>query len=163
MTIATIQVLRKRLPAFKEFLAARGAEVLEPTNEWEVVRFRAGSATAIVYTNAKGELTADGVARAALNAFDSKGPWTAGVATPRKKSAKRNPVEVRALLARDGDSCFLCRKPLGEDITIEHLVPVTCGGPHHIANKALAHTACNHQLGHLSVMEKIAMRERSGT
>lgn len=159
MTIHTVHQLRKKLPAFREFLIARGAQVLEPTNEWEVVRFRAGSATAIVYTNAKGGITADGVALAAMNAFIGGGKWTAGVSTPREKTIKR-PADVRALLTRDGDRCFLCRLPLGEDITVEHLVPVVHGGPHHIANKALAHKACNLRMGHLSLMEKIAMREK---
>ena len=156
----TATQLEKKLPAFKDWLTARGAEVLAPTNEWEVIRFRAGHAIAIVYRKATGQLTYDGVARAALNAFVSQGSWTAGVATKRKKpNAIRRGAVIDALIQRDGDCCFLCRKPLGEDITEEHLVPIATGGPHHIANKALAHKACNLRMGHLSVMEKIALRE----
>ena len=161
MTIHTITQLRKKLPAFREFLAARGAEVLEPTNEWEVVRFRAAGATAVIYTNGSGRITPSGAtAKAAMDAFVSGGKWTAGVGGRRRS---RRPPEVTALLARDGDSCFLCRQPLGDDITVDHLVPVTAGGPNHLANMALAHKACNLRMGHLSVMEKIALREQIGS
>ena len=154
----TASQLTKKLPAFKEFLASRGAQVLVPTNEYEVIRFKAGNAIAIVYRKATGQLTYDGVARAALNAFVSGGQWSAGVKTPRKR--RSNPVIAR-LLERDGDTCFLCGHPLGDDLTEEHLVPVTAGGPNHIANKALAHKGCNLRMGHLSVMEKIVLREQT--
>lgn len=157
MTMHTATQLARKLPAFKDFLAARGAQVLVPTNDYEVVRFKAGSAVGIVYRKATGQLTYDGVARAALNAFMSGGQWSAGIKTPRKN---RSSVTVRRLLERDGDNCFLCGRPLGEDMTEEHLVPVTAGGPNHIANKALAHKGCNMRMGHLSVMEKIALRDR---
>lgn len=158
MTIHSVHQLRKKLPAFREFLASRGAELLEPTNEWEVLRFRAAGATSVIYTNARGSVTPSGpAAKAAMDAFVSGGKWHAGVASPRK--AKR-PPEVAALLKRDGDQCFLCRLPLGDDITVEHLVPRTAGGPNHLSNKALAHQSCNLRMGHLSLMEKIALRER---
>lgn len=161
MTIHAVNQLRKKLPAFREFLASRGAEVLEPTNEWEVARFRAGGCIAIVYTNARGQITAVGAARDALNAFTSGGNWRADF--PTKRDPKKRSVDVRSLLARDGDLCFLCRQPLGEDITVEHLVPITSRGPDILANKALAHQACNLRMGHLSLMEKIALRERGVT
>lgn len=57
------------------------------------------------------------------------------------------------------DCCFLCWEALGEDVTVEHLVPVSQGGTNHIGNKVLAHAECNQKMGHLSVMEKIRMRE----
>lgn len=155
MSMHTRKQLEKKLPALKEWLSARGAEVLAPTNEYEVVRLRAGEKTIIVYAKASGDLTIDRPARDMLNAFVSGGPWSAGVSVKR---AKRS-AEVQRLIERDGGDCFLCRRPLGDDITIEHLVPVAAGGPNHIANKALAHKACNLQMGHLSLMEKLAMRE----
>jgi hypothetical protein len=152
--------LRKRLPAFEAFLSARGAEVLSPTNEWEVVRFKAGAATAVIYTNARGGLRASGVADEALSAFVSNGKWRAAAATKaRGNSAGR----IETLLRRDGPNCFLCRQPLGDDLTVEHLVPRTSGGPDRIANLALAHSACNLRMGHLSLMEKIALREKGST
>lgn len=158
MTFHTAQQLRKKLPGFLEFLAARGAEVLQPTNEWEVVRFRAGGTTAVVYTNKTGSLRAQGVALEALNAFASNGSWHAGIATKRRNRSNH----IDTLLSRDGDRCFLCRKPLGDDITVEHLVPLAQGGPNRHANLALAHSACNLRMGHLSLMEKIALRDKEG-
>lgn len=152
--------LEPKLPAFKDFLAARGAEVLTPTNEWEVVRFKTRTGVAVVYRNSKGTITAAGPARDALEAFVSQGTWSAGVRTRRDNRYRS--VEVRTLLERDGDDCFLCRLPLGNDITVEHLVPVAAGGPNHIGNKALAHQACNLRMGHLSLMEKIVLREKGG-
>lgn len=156
MTMHTRTQLEKKLPQFKDWLTARGAQVLVPTNAYEVLRFRAGNAVAIVYAKGTGALTYDGVARAALDAFVSQGNWTAGV---KVKRSKKTTSEVGALLYRDGSNCFLCCLPLGDDITVEHLVPVIHGGPNHIANKALAHLACNQRMGHLSVMEKVALRD----
>ena len=60
-------------------------------------------------------------------------------------------------MARDGDNCFFCRKPLAGDLTVEHLVALAHGGPNHISNLVCAHAACNHEAGHLSVAEKVAL------
>lgn len=157
MSNITFNKLRPRVPQLQEWLASRGAEVLVPTNEWEVVRFKSGTATGIVYRNARGDITTQGSATAALKAFLHNLSWSAGVATTRTKKQ----VNVQALLQRDGDKCFLCGKPLGEDITRDHLVPVAHGGPNHISNLVLMHRACNVAVGHMPVMQKILMRERN--
>lgn len=160
MTIRTRLQLEKKLSAFKAWLTERGAEVLEPTNEFEVVRFRAGASTNVIYSRKNGLLTLSGAGVRAMDAWINGAAWSAGVKTKRGAlyKAKRSAL-ITSLLKRDGCKCFLCLLPLGEDITVEHLVPVASGGPDHIANKALAHSACNEQMGHLSVMEKIKMRE----
>lgn len=147
--------LSKKLPQFKDWLRSAGAEVLEPTNEWEVLRFRAGGSTAVIYRNKANQLNMGRDAEKALTAFLSGQSWSAGVKTTRRSVT----VHERALLKRDGPNCFLCWHPLGADITVEHLVPVTAGGPNHMANFVLAHHDCNGQMGSKSVMEKIAMRE----
>lgn len=67
---------------------------------------------------------------------------------------------IDRLLARDGLCCWLCGTLLGDDITIEHLVPKLYGGPNHISNYVLAHSECNHYLGSLHVAEKIKEREK---
>lgn len=157
MSAITFSKLRPRLQAFQDWLAARGAEVLVPTNEWEVARFKSGVSTGIVYRNGRGDITTQGAATAALKAFLNNLSWSAGVATTRTKKQ----VNVQALLQRDGDKCFLCGKPLGDDITRDHLVPVAHGGPNHISNLVLMHRACNVAVGHMPVMQKILMRERN--
>ena len=147
--------LPKRLPAVKDWLRAAGAEVLEPTNEWEVLRFRAGGVTHVVYRNARGFMNMAQATRHIVDCFLGGQPWSAGVAVERRRYS----TDERALLKRDGDCCFLCWGKLRDDVTVEHLVAVTHGGPNHIANKALAHKGCNARMGNLSAMEKVRMRE----
>ena len=62
-------------------------------------------------------------------------------------------------MKRDGQLCFFCLKPVGVDITVEHLIALVDSGPDHLSNKVLAHSVCNQKAGSLSVMEKIQVRE----
>lgn len=150
--------VKKAAAKFRAFLSERGAEVLKPTSEWELIRFNCAAGVAIVYTDSRGRTTFTGESLAAWNAFCNSSAWSAGVATKRKK---RSPV-VQTLLDRDGDHCFYCWKVMEPtDQSIEHLVPVVHGGPNHISNLALAHRRCNAAAGHLSAMEKIQRRERA--
>lgn len=151
----TAAKLRKRMAALKDWLSCHGAEVLAPTNEWELLRFRAGAQTGIAYRNARDQLTLVGPAREALAAHFGGTYWSAGVATQRARLGPR----VAALFERDGDGCWLCGKPLGSDVTQEHLVAVAHGGPNHLSNLVLAHGDCNNEMGHLSVAEKVRLRE----
>lgn len=154
-----VSQLEKKLPIFIAFLESRGAEMLATTSQWEVLRFRAGTQLAVLYTNTAGDLKASGTGLKALTAYWLGKPWSAGVAVPRKGKNNSRHIDVGTLLARDGPNCFLCDEPLGPDLTIEHLLALNVGGPDHISNKALAHLKCNTLLGHKSLMEKIKMRE----
>lgn len=49
-----------RLGEFRSALIGAGAEFLDPTNEWEVLRYRLAGKTGIVYRNAKGRATPSG-------------------------------------------------------------------------------------------------------
>jgi hypothetical protein len=150
--------IKKASAKFRAFLSERGAEVLKPTNEWELIRFNCAAGVAIVYTDARGKTTFTGESLAAWNAFRSSSAWSAGVAKKRKKLS---PV-VQTLLDRDGNHCFYCWKVMeSADQSIEHIVPVAHGGPNHISNLALAHRRCNAEAGHMSAMEKILRRERA--
>lgn len=151
----TKKQITKQLDTFRNWLAARGAQVLEPMSEWEIVRFKAGDETGIIYANAKGGTTFTGPANDAWAAFKGAHSWRAAPATKRRQ--KSAPV-IQAIRARDGGYCFFCLKPVTvEDESEEHLVPITAGGPNHIANKFLAHKVCNGEAGHLSAPEKIAL------
>lgn len=148
----------KRAKEFGAWLTARGAEVLKPTNEWEVARFRAGGIVSIVYENAKGAISCVGPhAVHALSAFQKGRPWAAPAQTKRK--AVKTSVTLNTLLQRDGEDCFFCGLPLGDDVTVEHLVPRVHGGPNHISNYVLAHVACNQLVGHMSAAEKVRQRD----
>lgn len=143
--------------AFKAFLEARGAELLTPTNQWELLRFRTEEGTSIIYTDKRGHLTWTNQAAEAYFACIGNRPWRA---VPKTQRRLRSSVVCQALRERDGDACFFCHLPVAiEDESSEHLVSVTHGGPDHIANMALAHRDCNREAGHLSLMEKIRFRE----
>lgn len=147
---------------FISFLSERGAEVLPATNPFEVARFRATSGVNVIYRNAKWQFSLQGDdIEAAIKAFHSGNAWRAlpRLARPRRRGDRRTHALVTAMITRDGADCFYCWKPLGEDITIEHLVSQTAHGPDRLENMVLAHKAHNNEAGTLSVMEKIKMRE----
>jgi hypothetical protein len=143
--------------AFTKWLGAKGAQVLQPTSVWEVCRYKSNSGTSIVYTNKTGRLRFTGDSLVAWTAYVTGAGWRAIPATKRK--LKSSPT-CQALRVRDGDDCFFCRTPVEvEDESVEHLVAITHGGPDHLSNMALSHRVCNNLAGHLSVMEKIILRE----
>lgn len=152
----------KVVEAFKRFLDARGAEVLVPTNEWEVLRFRANGAVSVIYRNKAGGHTFTGEAVKAFEAYSNNKPW---VSEARQRNGRPNgvSVKIRTLLHRDGNRCFYCFLPIppGEE-SIEHLLPLAHGGTHHLSNLVLAHRPCNTDAGHLPIMTKIKRREEHG-
>jgi 5-methylcytosine-specific restriction endonuclease McrA len=75
-----------------------------------------------------------------------------------EKRHSRN-VLVKKLLDRDGHHCWYCAKPLGGDITLEHLQPLALSGTWAEANLALAHRGCNKSAGHLSRIKKEHLRD----
>jgi hypothetical protein len=140
--------------AFRDWLSANGAQVLEPTNEWELIRFKSDTGTSVVYKDKGDRLTFTGEAFKAWEALKSGQGWRAMPATKRKKSS----TVIQSIRARDGNDCFYCLKPVSvEDESPEHLVSVTHGGPNHLSNLFLAHRDCNSRAGHLSALAKIRM------
>lgn len=79
----------KKAIEFRDWLSGCGAQVLEPTNEWELVRFKAGSETSIIYRNKVGGVRFCGVAENAWKAFQTGAPWRAAPATRRKRNKTR--------------------------------------------------------------------------
>lgn len=142
---------------FQKWFVGQGGEVLAPTNEWEKLRWRYGTRTLLVYQRKTRRESWCPASREAYECFK------AGRNLPWKKTTKRGNLggKYNAILDRDGDACFFCRKPLGTDMTIEHLVAKVHGGPDHISNLFLAHKKCNEAAGHLSAVEKIRARERA--
>lgn len=156
--------LTSRRAKFEAFLVERGAQILQPTNEWEVLRFKTSRGTSIVYCNARGGITLTGEVHAAWTAFEKSGPWRATPAPKKRITGRDRTLPMfNALLKRDGAACFYCGELTDDaDRTLEHLVPRAHGGPDHISNLVLAHRRCNANAGHLSAMEKIRMRETRG-
>lgn len=65
----------------------------------------------------------------------------------RRQAIKRGvdgpPITVTELLERGGEWCGLCGASLRDDITIDHLKPLSRGGTHEKHNLLLAHFNCN--------------------
>lgn len=151
----------KNFSVFKEWIVARGAELLTPTNEYEVVRFLAFGETSIIYQRKSGQVSFVGQARAGWDAFHAHRE-SFRFADRGRRTGFSSGVIVRTLLDRDGEFCFYCGGPFTESLppTKEHLVARTHGGPDHIANLFLACEPCNREAGHMSAVEKIHLRDR---
>ena len=144
-----------KIREFTEWLRQQGAEVLAPTNPYELVRFRARSAVHVVYTGRRG-ISMGKFARDCFDVFNRGGSVNMGLTATQRSYAIKHKA---ALLERDGDGCFFCLKAMpSDDMTIEHLVPVHKGGPDHQDNMALAHAACNQAAGNLPLRRKIDIR-----
>lgn len=150
----------KRSAAFAAFLTERGCDVLATTNPYEVIRFRANGRTNVLYRNNRGgsSITGPDIEPAAA-AFATSSAWSPGIAQKRPDGKRRRRFH-QELYARDGDACFFCGGQLGDDVTLEHFVPISHGGPNSLANLALAHGACNKAADAMSVAEKVRLRER---
>lgn len=64
------------------------------------------------------------------------------------------------LLERQCGTCWYCGLSLGSDVTFEHLIPKTHGGPDNLHNLVLAHEWCNQYAGERSLEEKFEIRAR---
>jgi len=148
----------KQKDSFAEWLVKNGAEILLPTNPYEIARFIAHGGTHIVYSNKKGSISANGFALECVTAFDNNKPLFMGFTkTARTSNTKKKAV----LLKRDGDTCFYCGNPMPiDDITIEHLISLDKGGNNRIENMALAHSKCNLDMGNLPLITKLKKRDQ---
>lgn len=148
-------------PSFVKWLRERGAEILGTTNPWEVLRFRAKGRTSVVYRRGHGRISAcTGDVEEAWRAYQAGTTWSAGSARSRLNRPKTR-QRIAAVIKRDGRACFYCGLDVEEgEETLEHIVPRAHGGPHHVANLALAHEPCNQEAGNLSAVEKVRLRDR---
>jgi hypothetical protein len=148
----------KQIEQFRQWLSRMGAEVLMPTNPYELARFIARGGTHVIYVNGKGRISANGFAAEVLAAFESGQQIDMGFAkTSRTSNGRRRAV----LLQRDGRACFYCGIDMpDDDITLEHLVALDKGGTNRLENMALAHRLCNNKAGNLTLTMKIKIRDR---
>lgn len=158
-----MSVLRKPKESEDEVLSRRlvaaGAEMLAPTNPYEVMRFRTRYGVGVIYTNAKARRKENAEATLALTHLREQLGGFKTLAPVPVVARQKYAGSVKRIMERDGHCCFFCGKRLGDDVTVEHLVAIAHGGPNHISNLFLAHGKCNQAAGHLSAPEKIAMRD----
>jgi len=133
---------------FKKWLISNGCEVEPPTNAYETIRWK-GSETGVIYTTGK---YSGPYAQDAVFCFKTGKKWNGGALRVGRKTYVKQKIK---LLARDGSLCFLCNTELGEDISVDHLVPLVAGGPNHLSNMVLMHERCNGKCGPMSVVEKV--------
>lgn len=145
--------MSRDLNKFSTALQEHGAEILAPTNPYELLRFRTSLGVGVIYRSKRGE-TWNLQAIAARDHIEAR---KGSLAPVQIHGRRKERATVAALLERDGDNCFFCHRPLGDDITVEHLVAIAHGGPNHISNLFLAHLRCNQAAGHMSAAEKVAM------
>jgi hypothetical protein len=162
---------------FVAWLSRNGAEIRQQTNPYEVVRYLAygdrgkKAETHIVYAKENGLLTFTGRSRVHYEAFlfgcqmysDGNPPegWVRPSGEPFNKASSKKPVGAvrrEKLLQRDGDECWFCGLAMGDDCTIEHLIPKSKGGGNRLDNYALAHAECNHRAADLPLVKKIELR-----
>lgn len=67
------------------------------------------------------------------------GKWRRKLSLPRRWQRNH-------LITKYGAVCYLCNKPIekAKDITFDHWVPLSKGGPDTLDNYRLAHDPCNH-------------------
>jgi len=134
---------------FKKWLISQGCEILPLTNEYEELRFK-GRHVGVLYGSGK---TSNQYTNNAILCWRSGLKWDGGpVKVGRNSSSKKQKI---LLIERDGSNCFYCGKPLGEDITIEHLMALNNGGKNSLGNMVLAHRWCNNEAGTLNIVEKV--------
>lgn len=62
----------------------------------------------------------------------------------RRRGLPWDMVDFRAVYKEHNGCCGICRAPLPlEEFTIDHIVPLSRGGPHVFANLQPAHRSCN--------------------
>lgn len=135
--------------SFEIWLSNNGCEILPPTNEFELVRFR-GRYIGVLYKSSK---TSNKYTANALKCFLQKKQWNGGPIKYGRNNSYRK--EKIAILERDGDLCFYCNKPLYDDITLEHIIPLNRGGQNILSNMVLTHEKCNQEAGNKTVLEKV--------
>ena len=140
---------------FLEWLRQQGAEVLAPTNPYELARFRARGGVHIIYEGRRG-VNATGFAEECVTAFAKGSPlWMGMTQKPRNSMGYKK----AALMERDGNECFYCHVPMSvTEATVEHLVSRQNGGPDHMDNLALAHDTCNRRVANLPLVKKLDFR-----
>lgn len=160
---------------FLAWLASNGAEVCNVTNPYELVRYRAYTSgatkalTHIVYRKDNGLLTWTGASMKHYQAFldggeligaKPYGQQPSPVAVEATETLSQGDKRRHKLMDRDGSDCWFCGDEMGDDCTLEHLVPRSRGGGNTMANLVLAHAECNGRAADLSISEKVELRTR---
>ena len=137
------------LNKFKDWLSQRGCDILPETNSYEVLRFR-GRETGVIYNSGK---TSGRYVDEAIKCFRNNQKWNGQpINIGRNNNYKK---QKKALIIRDGTKCFYCGKELEDDITLEHLIPLSMSGSNELYNMVLCHEKCNNSVNNLPLYKKV--------
>lgn len=140
----------ERAQRFKNWLSKMGAVVIDPTNEYELVRFKTDNGVSVIYTGKRG-ITFTGESEEAYDKFTDGKTWK--TVTRRRKNLRARKI---VLATRDGKKCFAHgNKQTFDQLTIEHLLNFSHGGSDNDNNLALVCSGANSLLGNLPVTKKI--------
>lgn len=77
----------------------------------------------------------------------------------RKRGARVEAVDREAIVQRDGSTCYLCGNGLRpSQVTLDHVVALTRGGPHSQDNLRVACRSCNSSKGTMDLATFLARR-----
>jgi hypothetical protein len=83
-----------------------------------------------------------------------------------RNARKDGPIDRAAIIARDNGICYLCGcRPTGDDLTLDHVIPLDAGGSHTADNLRVCCRSCNSLKGAASEEEARAWlmeRKRRG-
>lgn len=150
-------LLDRKISKFKKWLVMNGSLIHDNTNSFEVLRFEVSGCLAIIYRKANDTLTWSANARQAWDAFCRNDPsWKARQRVKRTKSKRHTDSIKNTLVARDGQYCIYCGKYLElNNLTIEHVISLSRGGPDTIDNMVLACCKCNSTIGSANIAIKM--------
>lgn len=144
--------------SFLRWLEERGAQILFPTNIYEVVRYRFNGQLSILYRTKHGRLSYTGEAKEHFN--------RAIAGRHARLRGLDYAIALKTLRARDGDLCFydgqlmdFVSRDLPNSATIEHLVPRSREGSNDLGNLVLAKFIHNNAVGDMDLIDKIKYRD----
>ncbi|MGE5510294.1 MAG: HNH endonuclease [Bacteroidota bacterium] len=141
--------------AFAQYLVRWGVRIQPLQHADELIRYRLGEVEHVVALGPGETLRiSEESSQHLVNFYNRRPPFE------RERHLPQRETLVAALLERDGSDCCLCGEPLGEDVTIEHWLAQSHGGPDALANLGLAHAICNTIAGAMSVAEKVRLRDQ---
>jgi len=136
---------------FIHWLSDRGCEIVPCTNEYEALRF-IGKEVGVYY---KSDKVSNQFTAKAISCFIRNKSWDGKpINTGRNPSYRKEKINI---LKRDGSNCFLCNLPLNDDISLDHLQPLSAGGKNTLSNMVLMHEKCNNSLKNMLLIDKIKL------
>lgn len=70
-----------------------------------------------------------------------------------RRTATIGEVDIEKLIAEWDGNCGICKMPVSGPYHIDHIIPLTKGGPHTQSNLQVAHPSCNMSKGNKILME----------